>query len=140
MTGQEFTRGDDVEDLEQEEDLGIDHVVVPVRVEGPVRVRQLPAIAWAPRTFTVVHLAAPTRIAGRDPRRASLALYLPEPPAAAHRIYIGASQAGAQSLTEGIIPTGGQLLTLRHTDDVWVYNAHAANDLDVCVIPEFWAD
>lgn len=137
---EQFTRGDDVDDLQQEADDDLERIVVPVRLAVPARVRPLPAVSWAPRTFTVVHGTEPLRVAGRDPRRARLTLYLPEPPDPSHRIYVGASQAGAQSLTEGIIPTRGQLLELKHTDDVWLFNNHAANDLDVCVIPEFWAD
>lgn len=121
----------DAEEVVQDQALPEAHLpTIPVRVDGPVTVQRLPAVASTMRTITLS--TTPEILSGRDPRR--------------QRIYLFAHADLLLGLTSGDVSAGGSgylvaantSVELRSQDAI--YGAAETGNAAVSVIIERWAD
>lgn len=103
---------------------------VPVEVQGPVQVDELPARSGG--CFAVTASTAPLRLLGNDPRRKRAVVISID-----QNIYIG------NTSSQVLMPSGAALwpqdvaLELQNSDEWWV--AAASSTTTVTVIVENWA-
>lgn len=126
---------------------------IPVVVEGPVRVQELPSKAAGYRRV-VASLTQPQKVLGRDPRRRRMVLQVYDATGTTHGVFYGATRTevapgetgGAPqfaarlgvTLPAGGVPVASPLLELTGMDELWVLADTAACELSVSV--EQWAD
>lgn len=103
---------------------------VPVHVDGPVRVQQLPTRVAAMRTVPIDTTAQP--IAGKDRRRSSITLLSPD-----QTFHVALTQSDAQAMA-GMDWPSGVPLRLTHCLGVYVRAKTAAGSLSFVI--EQWAD
>jgi hypothetical protein len=103
---------------------------VPVRVEGPVQTRAMPAVLGIHYSRTFGTTAE--QLVGRELRRSRLLVWCKTNP-----IWVGRSQAEVDADTCAQLPAG-LILPIQHTDEVWVA-AETATAL-VSYVHELWAD
>lgn len=126
--------GGDLADVEQTEELPpLAPVAVPVQVDGPVRVQQVPTVAADARTYILGDAA--TKILGRDPRR-SVAILMAA--TGAVPFLFGYSQAAADAGTAAAWPAG-LALPLHSNEEVWVRSGTPGTPVTLTVVAENWA-
>lgn len=112
--------------------------VIPVRVEGPVRTAELPAVSGGYRTVQVDTNGV--RILSADPRRKG-AFLVPND----EDVWIGSSQAEVRVASatsadpSGALWPSGTPFPLAHRDEVWIACASFGDTTRVSVITEQWA-
>ena len=102
---------------------------VPVVVQGPTRVQQLPRVSGGSKTVSVG--TTPVRVLGADPRRAEVQLYSWD-----NDLAYGESQGEAASVYAARWPKG-VTKTIRHTGELWLASATATTSVTLDV--ENWA-
>lgn len=114
------------EDVMQDETLSL--TTVPVSVEGPVQVRELPALAggWG----TVAATTSSSRLLSADPRRKTAVIW-----SDTTNIYLASSQSGARA--GGFTWLANVPLVISACDEVWV--AAVTGTTTVHVYSEVWA-
>jgi hypothetical protein len=115
------------DDVLQEEEKAAPITAIPVTVEGPARVQQLPTRSAGMRTFDLTLTAV--KILEQDPRRRRAVLQ-----AVGDSIMIGPTQAAASA---GATFTDGVVIELTTCDDVWARATSTTAKLGV--INEQWA-
>jgi hypothetical protein len=105
---------------------------VPVRVEGPVDVRSLPAVAWSAQRFEVTDTTGPIRATGRNPFRKRILLH-----SETAGFFYGAAQAQVQGRGNCPFIVNGVVVELTHTEEIWINNVAAASPV-VSVVEEMW--
>lgn len=109
---------------------------VPVCLEDPVRVQELPAKSAGFRSVDLT-VGKAVKILERDPRR-KRAVILPYDPAGASKgAFIGVDQQAALSPYAAMIPLGTSGIELTTFDDVWA-SANTAG-CSITVINEQWS-
>lgn len=131
---------DDVEDLDQED--RVDLVSVPVEVQGPVRVRELPRRRWVSRSMTI-DPGVTLQLGGRDLTRAVMRVWIVSwaGGGVCPVTYIGESDSVAWASGLGIMPpVAGSVIDLTHCDEVWARNSDTVNAVTITVVTETWAE
>lgn len=124
----------DNDDLLQEEEHPVAMTPIPVVVEGPTRVVELPGTNLIMDQRDVDNTAGNAqRIFGKDPRRKSLTLI-----ASGGAIRVATSQAVCVPGSGAIIPVGVPLRITASTE-VWVA-ASSGSATTVSYVAEQWAD
>lgn len=138
---------DDADVLQDEGMPGL--TTIPVCVDGPVRVQQLPAKAAGYRRVTVT-TTTPQRVLGRDPRRKRAVLQVFDSAGATRGVFYGATlnevtppAALAARLAVASPAVAGAtvaspVLELTGQDELWVVADTAVCELTVTA--EQWAD
>jgi hypothetical protein len=104
---------------------------VPVDVQGPVKVQQMPAQTGSTRNYSVVDTDA-TKITKNDPRRSRLRIWTQTQP-----VYVGYTQAEALGTQAAILPTG-LILEIGNLNEVWVRSATAGQTAVVSALNDQW--
>ena len=117
----------DTEDVLQAEDAHVPMTAIPVVVEGPTRVQQLPTRSAGMRSYDLT--TEPVRVLEGDPRRRQALL------SASAAILVGPTQAAANA---GAQLQSGNLPPLTTSDEVWARAVTGTATLGV--INEQWAD
>lgn len=137
----------DAEVVQEEAAPGL--TTIPVCVEGPVRVHQLPARASGYRRVTV-GTSTPLRVLGRDPRRRRVLLQAFDADGATQGVFYGATAMevtppaafAARLAVPGPAASGATVaspvLELTGVDELWVLADTAQCELTVTA--EQWAD
>lgn len=137
----------------EQEEVAPSLTCIPVVVEGPVRIQELPAKAAGYRRV-VASTTEPKKVLGRDPRRRRMVLQVYDAAGATHGVFYGASRTevapgdnGAAppyaarlgvTLPAGGVPVASPLLELTGMDELWVLADTAVCDLSIAA--EQWAD
>lgn len=112
-----------------------DMTTIPVCVEGPVQVRELPAVRAGYSTEMGVGTIG-VRLLPFEPRRKS-AVIIP----VTNAIWISGSQAGAQmGAAASVYVPAGTPFTICGLDQVWACSAVADQVTDVSVMTSFWSE
>jgi hypothetical protein len=109
-----------------------DLIEVPVRVEGPIDARSLPAVAWTVNRFEITDSTGPIRLTGRNPFRKRLTIHSEDA-----GFFYGASQAQVSGRGNTGFLGMNIPLELAHTEEVWATNI-AAESPKVTVVEEMW--
>lgn len=110
----------------------LETVTVPVRIEGPVEVRSLPAVGSAVNRWLINDQIPPIKASGRNPYRKRILLI-----GETAGFFFGNSQAQADGRGNcGFCPVG-VVLELTHTEEIWVNNP-VAGSCTVTVVEEMW--
>jgi len=144
MTPDALEPGDAAVEQEEAPPLG----ALPVTVETPVRVQELPARAAGYRRVAV-GTTEPLRVLGRDPRRRRAVIQVYDAAGATHGVYLGASRTEVAppasfaarlgvATPGGGTPVASHPLELRGLDELWLLADTAG--CEVTVIAEQWAD
>lgn len=125
------TVGDMAELNQEDEYKAIPIPSVPVNIDGPVQIHQVPSVVAGCRSYTAIGTTA-KRIANSDPRRRSITLMSID-----ENFYVGANQQESESgygaLWPKLVP-----LVLTHMDPVYVRATQ--NTTTVSVVVENWAN
>lgn len=120
------------DDVLQEEAAPVKMTPVPVVVEGPARIQQLPTRSAGWRTYDLVPDAG-QKVLEADPRRRRAVLQ-----ASGDSIMLGGSQAGSRA---GAQFTDGVLIEITSCDEVWARTVSVpAVACTLAVMNEQWAD
>lgn len=125
-----------ISDLNQEpehEEFNLMNHTIPVTVDGPVQIHNLPSVSAGSRCWTSVGDVTPVRVANGDPRRRSMTLISLD-----EDFYVGATQSEVEQGYAALWPSGIPL-TLTHSDPVYVLCAHDTNTTTISVLVENWA-
>lgn len=122
----------DTDELLQEEHTPAPLTPIPVVIEGPARVVELPSVGLVLDQIDVDNTTA-QKVWGKDPRRKRLTLI-----ASGGAIRLAASQAACKPGSGAILPTGVPL-TISAANEVWVMASTGAATT-VSYIIEQWAD
>lgn len=139
MTEVEESVPEEIEEIVPTDPVG---PVVPVSVENPVRVQQLPSRSGVPRSLNIK--VAETLI-GHDLRRRVLRIFLPSLIVAEAEtnfpIRLGNTQQSVEDGT-GFLLSVGVVLELTHADTVWAISTATGPDevSVVSLMTENWAD
>lgn len=125
----------DVNDIEQEADRDeIPYMPsVPVAVDGPVQVHQVPSVSSGVRNFTGVTATEAVRVANADPRRRSLTII-----SVGQNMYVGNDKVNVEGGTHAALWPANVPLVITHSDWVWVKSATSTTV--VSVLSENWAN
>ncbi len=104
---------------------------VPVDVQGPVKVQQLPAQTGSAKRVNVTDTQS-VKIAKGDPRRSILRIWATDQP-----IYVGYSQAEADGSQAAKLPIN-LILPIANLNEVWVRSATPGQATDVSWINDQW--
>lgn len=124
----------DVDEVQQDDPHALPTGPVPVAVQGPVNIRQLPMRASSGRTLPVDAIET---IAGDDDRRAQVTVWLANP--AGPSVYIGHDRTLVQG-GEALTVVSGIPVTLRGSQRVWAASATPGTAARLSVLIEQWAD
>jgi hypothetical protein len=108
-------------------------VKVPVKVDGPVEVRTLPAVAWAVGRFVCTDATGPIKASSRNPYRKVLRLSSETNP-----FCYGVTQEQVRTRETAAVITQDTVIELTHTEEVWINTAAAAETTPVTVVEEMW--
>lgn len=120
-------------EVQQEEAPALPIVAVPVRVDGVVRVQELPAQSGSVRSVVLDADGRAVRVAKPDARRKRLRLL-----ASGQPVYFGYDQATADSPVAGVLPVGVVLAIEPRDAELWVRSATAATAATLTVINDQW--
>lgn len=134
MSEHETPPSPDVDDVLQEDVHALPTGPVPVAVQGPVSVRQLPMRPGSGRTLPVDGVET---IAGDDDRRAQVTVWLANP--AGPVAYVGHDRTLVQG-GEALTVVAGIPVTLRGSRRVYAASATPGTAARLSVLIEQWAD
>jgi hypothetical protein len=124
----------DVDDVLQDDPHALPTDPVPVAVQGPVNIRQLPMRASSGRTLPV---DAVETIAGDDDRRAQVTVWLAE--TGGPSAYVGQDRTLVQA-GEALTVVAGIPVTLRGSQRIYAASATPGTAARLSVLIEQWAD
>jgi hypothetical protein len=107
---------------------------VPVRIEGPVEVRALPAVAWFATRYEISDTTGPIKASSRNPYRKRLLLH-----SETSGFYYGSSQSQVQGRSTAPFIVQDVVIELTHTEEVWINNIGAQAPV-VSIIEEMWTN
>lgn len=109
-------------------------IEVPVRVEGPVEVRLLPAVAWTVTRYQVSDTTGPIKAVGRNPYRKRALLQ-----SQTKGFFYGNSHEQVRTRSTAGYSEFGIPVELTHTEEIWINNV-ATETPDVTVNEEMWTN
>jgi hypothetical protein len=109
-------------------------VEVPVRVEGPVDMRSLPAVAWFPTRYELSDATGPIKASSRNPYRRRLTLH-----SETSGFFYGSSQSQVAGRSTAPFIAQNVVVVLEHTEEVWIGNIAAQSPV-VSVVEEMWTN
>jgi hypothetical protein len=120
-------------EVQQTEPEAYEPMEVPVRVEGPVDVRVLPAVAWTCNRFDVSDATGPIKAISRNQFRKRVLMHSPDP------FHYGSSQAQVASRNTSGFAGANVPIELTHTEEIWL-NCEPADTASVTVNEEMWTN
>jgi hypothetical protein len=121
-------------EIHQVEGEATPDVEVPVRVEGPVDVRSLPAVAWAATRYEVTDQTGPVKASSRNPFRKRILLH-----SETSGFFYGPSQGAVAGRAGAPFIAPNVVVELTHTEEIWIQNKAAESPL-VSVSEEMWSN